>query len=197
MRACQENQTKDRNSNSFGTRERRSSRIFLPSVVLAVAIGAASIWILPGNVRSQAQTSSPPRVSDKTDYWAKAIRMTGISATVENGKIIIPVDVVKEKKIVRFEYEGNGVKIPLLSYITDGGKIVTAVSMCEPCRSTKFHIKDKLLVCNSCYTEWNLETLKGIKGGCLKYPPDVIPNKVEKGQILIDEKLVIQWKPRV
>ena len=197
MRACQEYQTKDRNSNRFGTREGGSSRIFLTSVVLAVAIGVAPIWMLPGNVRSQAQTSSPPGVSDKTEYWAKAIRMTDISAKVENGKITIPVDVVREKRIVRFQYEGNGVKIPLLSYVTEGGKIVTAVSMCEPCRSTKFHIKDKLLVCNACYTEWNLETLKGIKGGCLKYPPDVIPSQVDKGQILIDEKLVIQWRPRV
>jgi uncharacterized membrane protein len=123
--------------------------------------------------------------------------MTDVSAKLENGKISIPVEAVLEKKIVRFEYEGNGTKIPLLSYVTQTGKLVTAVSMCEPCRSTRFHIRDKILVCNACGTEWNLETLKGIQGGCLNYPPDVIPSSIDKDRIQIDEKIVTQWKPRV
>ena len=123
--------------------------------------------------------------------------MTDISVKVENGKISIPLDAVKEKKMVRFEYEGNGGKIPIVSYITPAGKVITAVSMCEPCRSTRFHIKDKSLFCNACNTEWNLETLKGIQGGCLNYPPDVIPSTLVQNQIQIDEKIVAQWKPRV
>jgi uncharacterized membrane protein len=166
-------------------------------VMAAVVIAAASVWMLPFDAEAQIQPLSPPRASDKTEYWSKAIKMTDVPSKVENGKISIPLDVVKEKKIVRFEYQGNGGKIPLLSYVTDGGKIVTAVSVCEPCRSTRFHIKDKLIVCNSCYSEWDLETLKGIKGGCLKYPPDVIPHSVESGRIVIDERTVTQWKPRV
>jgi uncharacterized membrane protein len=166
-------------------------------VISVVAITAALTWMLPGDSGAQLLTPSPPRAVDKTEYWANATKMTDIPYKVENGKISIPLDVVKEKKIVRFQYEGNGVKIPLLSYVTPTGKIVTAVSVCEPCHSTKFHIKEKLLICNACYTEWNLETLKGIKGGCLKYPPDVIPSKVENGQIVIEEKTVTQWKPRV
>ncbi len=197
MKAFQEHQTKVLEGNGLCKRKTMSFHVFFLVATAAVAIGTALIWVLPGGTGAQPMAPSPPRASDKTEYWSKAIRMTDVSAKVENGKISIPLDVVKEKKIVRFEYEGNGVKIPLLSYITDGGNIVTAVSVCEPCRSTKFHIKDKLIVCNSCYTEWNLETLKGIKGGCLKYPPDVIPNKIEKGLILIDEKSVIHRKPRI
>ena len=123
--------------------------------------------------------------------------MTDIQAKVEKGKISIPLSEVMEKKMVRFEYQANGVSVPLLSYITQSGRVVTAVSMCEPCRSTRFHIKDKSIVCNACYTEWNLETLQGIKGGCLNYPPDVIPSTIEKGWIQIDEKIITQWKPRV
>ncbi len=99
--------------------------------------------------------------------------------------------------MVRFEYEGKGLKIPLLAYITLDGRVVTAISMCEPCRSTRFHIQDKALVCNACYTEWNLETLKGIKGGCMNYPPEVIPSTIEKDRILIEENVVLNWKPRV
>jgi len=185
MRACKE------------CRKRYLNSFFFPVVIGAALIGAVSIWICPGDVRAQAQSPSPPRAGDRTEYWAKAVRMADVSAKVENGKISIPVDVLKEKKIVRYEYEGSGVKVPLLSYLTPAGKLITAVSVCEPCRSTRFHIRDKSLVCNACYTEWNLETLKGIKGGCLKYPPQVIPHSVENGRILIDEKTVTQWKPRV
>jgi uncharacterized membrane protein len=140
--------------------------------------------------------SSVPPVPGKNESAGQQIRMTDITGTVENGKISIPLNVVKEKKIVRFEYEANGARIPLLSYVTSTGKVVTAVSVCEPCRSTKFHLKGNSIVCNACFAEWDMETLRGIKGGCLNYPPDAIPNKVEKGQILIDEKIVAQWKPR-
>ena len=113
-----------------------------------------------------------------------------------NGKISIPLDIVKEKKMVRFEYGNNGAKIPLLAYVTLAGRVVTAISMCEPCRSTRFHIQDRTLVCNACNTEWILETLKGIQGGCLNYPPEVIPSTVEKDRVLIEEKVVLGWKPR-
>jgi uncharacterized membrane protein len=136
-------------------------------------------------------------VSEKVDYSGQTVRMTDIQAKVENGKISIPLDVVREKKMVRFDYESNGIKIPLLSYITQSGRVVTAVSLCEPCRSTRFRIEDKTLVCNACNTMWNLENLKGIQGGCLNYPPDVIPSTVDKDRIQIDEKIVTQWRPRV
>jgi len=130
------------------------------------------------------------------DYSGQTISMTDIVAKVENGKISIPLDLVKEKKMVRFEYEGKGLKIPLLAYVTLAGRVVTAISMCEPCRSTRFHIQDQALVCNACNTEWNLETLKGIRGGCMNYPPEVIPSTVEKDSVLIEEKVVLGWKPR-
>jgi uncharacterized membrane protein len=118
---------------------------------------------------------------------------------IENNKIVVSltyngreVHVLKEKMMVRFEYEANSIKIPLLSYITQSGRVVTAVSMCEPCWSTRFHIQDKTLVCNACYTIWNLESLKGIQGGCRNYPPDVIPSAVENNQIQIDKKIFKQ-----
>ena len=128
MRAHQECQSKDLNSNTLRKRKRKSSRIFFPVMIAVVVIGVASVWMLPVDAGAQLLPPSPPRASDKTEYWAKAIRMTDVSAKVENGNISIPLDVVKEKRIVRFEYDGNGVKIPLLSYVTGGGKIVTSPS---------------------------------------------------------------------
>jgi len=179
--------------------EKKRKPFWVPTLlaILAVILAGVGYWIIQGNSGANPRVSSQPKVTGKVDYAGQTVRMTDIQAKVEKGKISIPLDVVKEKKMVRFEYENNGVKIPLLSYITQSGRVVTAVSMCEPCRSTRFHINDKKIVCNACATEWNLETLKGIQGGCLNYPPDVIPSTIEKDRIQIDEKNVTQWRPRV
>jgi len=170
--------------------------MWITLIVVAFAAGGAAFWIIQGKTAANPKIASQQKVMERVDYSGQAISMTDIEAKVEDGKISIPLDAVKEKKMVRFEYEGRGVKIPLLAYITLAGRAVTAISMCEPCRSTRFHIQDRTIVCNACATEWSLETLKGIKGGCMDYPPEVIPSTVEKDRVLIEEKDVFNWKPR-
>jgi len=187
----------DKKEKVLGEKKRKSSWIPISLAIVAILLGGIGYWIIQGESTANPGISSQPQVSGKVDYAGQKIQMADIQAKVGKGKISIPLSEVIEKRMVRFEYEGKGIKIPLLSYITQSGKVVTAVSMCEPCRSSRFHIQDKTLVCNACYTMWNLETLKGIKGGCLNYPPDVIPSTVENGRIKIDEKVVTQWKPRV
>ena len=95
MRAYQECQSKDLNSNTLRKRKRKSSRIFFPVMIAVVVIGAASAWMLPVDAGAQLLPPSPPRASDKTEYWSKAIKMTDVPSKVENGKISIPLDVVK------------------------------------------------------------------------------------------------------
>ncbi len=218
MKACPKCQTKNQDSNNFCKKcgfqlsgssfqdkkekvlgEKKRKYIWIPISLAAVAVILVVVgyWVVQGNTGANPKISSQPKVSDKVDYAGQSIRMTDVQASVEKGIISIPLDVVKEKKMVRFEYENNGFRMPLLAYLTPSGRVVTAVSMCEPCRSTRFHINDKKIVCNACATEWNLETLKGIQGGCINYPPDVIPSRIEKDRIQIDEKIVTQWKPRV
>lgn len=176
--------------------KKKSPWMFISLIVIAFGLGGIAYWILQGHMTSNPKITSQQKVLERVDYAGQTIPMTDIGAKVENGKISIPLDVVKEKKMVRFEYEGKGVKIPLLAYVTLAGRVVTAISMCEPCRSTRFHIQDKALVCNACNTEWSLETLKGIKGGCMNYPPEVIPSTIEKDRVLIEESVVLNWKPR-
>jgi uncharacterized membrane protein len=218
MNACPKCQTKNQDSSRFCKKcgfqlsnssfqdkkekvlgEKKGKPYWVPVSLAIVAIALAGIgyWVIQGNTAANPKVSSQPKVSGKVDYAGQTVRMSDIQAKVEKGKISIPLSEVMEKKMVRFEYQANGVSVPLLSYITQSGRVVTAVSMCEPCKSTRFHIKDKTLVCNACYTEWDLENLKGIKGGCLNYPPDVIPSTIEKGSVQIDEKVVTEWKPRV
>jgi uncharacterized protein len=218
MKTCSKCQTKNQESSRFCKKcgfqlsgssfqdkkekvlgEKKKRLLWIPISLAAVAaiLVVIGYWVIQGNTGNNPKVSSQPKVSEEVDYTGQTIRMTDIQAKVEKGKISIPLNVVKEKKTVYFQYEGNGTIVPLVSYITQTGRVVTAVSMCEPCRSTRFHITDKKLVCNACATEWNLETLKGIQGGCLNYPPDVIPSTVEKDRIQIDEKIVTQWRPRV
>lgn len=176
--------------------KKKSPWLFVSLIVIAVVLGGVAFWIIHGKTTANPKIASQQKVMERVDYAGQTVSMTDIVAKVENGKISIPLDMLKEKKMVRFEYEGKGVKIPLLAYVTLAGRVVTAISMCEPCRSTRFHIQDKTLVCNACATEWNLETLKGIQGGCMNYPPEVIPSTVEKDRVLIEEKVVLGWKPR-
>ena len=176
---------------------KRSWKVLSLTAVALLVLVVFVYWLVQrGNSVADPKIASQPKVAEKVDYTGQTITMTDVSVSVDNGKICVPVETVLEKRMVRFEYDGNGVKVPLLSYVTQTGKVVTAVSMCEPCRSTRFHIKNKTLICNACGTEWNLETLKGIQGGCLNYPPDVIPSTIVNNQIQIDEKVVAQWKPR-
>jgi uncharacterized protein len=189
-------QFKDKKERVLGEKK-KSHWVLISLVIVAIGLGGVAYWLIQNQTSSNPKIVSQPKLVDRVNYAGQTIPMVDVQAKVANGKISIPFNVVMEKKMVRFEYEGNGLKIPLLSYITMAGRVVTAISMCEPCRSTRFHIKDKTVVCNACYTEWNLETLEGIKGGCMNYPPEVIPNVVEKDQIKIDEKVVLEWKPRV
>ena len=186
---------KDKREKVLGEKK-KSPWLFVSLIVIAVVLGGVAFWIIQGKTTTNPKIASQQKVMERVDYAGQTVSMTDIVAKVENGKISIPLDVLKEKKMVRFEYEGKGVKIPLLAYVTLAGRVVTAISMCEPCRSTRFHIQDKTLVCNACATEWNLETLKGIQGGCMNYPPEVIPSTVGKDRVLIEEKVVLGWKPR-
>lgn len=134
------------------------------------------------------------KVAEGIDYRGQQVRMTEITSQVRDGRVVLPLSEIKEAKLIRTTYGPR--TLPLLAYISPSGRVITAVSMCEPCRSTRFHIQDNVLVCNSCFTKWDLESLSGIQGGCLNYPPDVLSSVVEGDDVLIDEHLVLNWQPR-
>lgn len=188
---------KDKRRNVLAKKKRLSLRASILLVLTVISIVWIGSSMFQGNTGGFSAISSMPQVSDKVSYSGQNIEMTSVVATVENGKISLSLDDVLDKKIVRYEYDNDGYKLPLLAYVTPSGKVVTAVSMCEPCRSTRFHIRGKSMVCNACDTEWKLETLKGIRGGCLTYPPDFIPSTIENGRIWIDEQTVSRWRPRI
>jgi len=161
-----------------------------------IIFGLGAFWqSLPDNTNPILENQ--PIVSEPVKYSGNALQMASIQAKTENGKIILPFELVKQKKFVTFSYQSSSGNIPLLAYISGEGKLVTAVSMCEPCNSTRFHINGSTLICNSCGTTWELDNLNAISGACGKYPPDAIPSKIAAGNIYIDEAIVSRWQRRI
>jgi hypothetical protein len=146
------------------------------------------------------------KVSAGVNYTLKDIKMTSIEAKVEDGYVKIPLAKVKKHSLVAFWYgkkkirdaRGREKPLPLLAMISPSGRLITAVSVCEPCRSEWFHTEpDGTLTCNVCNTKWDLETFQGISGGCPNYPPEELPHEIRDGWILIREEILLRWKPRV
>ena len=161
----------------------------------ALLLGGWIYFNLPKS--GNAVIKALPVVTNAVYYGPAGQQMMNIPSKVENGKIVIPLDLLKEKKFIRFMYGDGSSGLPLLAYISSEGKIVTAVSLCEPCNSTAFHIKGDKIICNSCGSTWELNNLEAVSGSCGRYPPDALPNVVVGNEIQIDEQLVARWQRRV
>jgi uncharacterized membrane protein len=166
-------------------------------LVTILLIGALIFYIKAKPSKEEAIIKQQPKISEAVNYPATRFDHLYSVAFARDGKIILPLNVVKEKKFMKFDYTGSNTTIPVLAYLTEDGKVVTAISLCEPCDSKSFHIQGSNLICNSCGTTWDLNNLNALSGSCGKYPPDPLPSIVVGNEIQIDENLVINWKRRV
>lgn len=205
---------RDRDDNFEDKRERfvsgkssGSKGLIKTAAVIVLILGVVG-GIFFSSRRGPAIKVERVSVSDPVDYSTLGkIEMTQVKAEEIGDSVVIPLADVKEKKIVGFEYSkvtipsgfGAARPFPLVAYIAPSGKLVTGVSLCEPCKSTLFWIdpSDITLTCKACGTKWNLETLEGISGGCPKYPPDEFQHEIKDGKIYIKSAGIESWKPRI
>ena len=166
--------------------------IFGAAIVAVLGVLLSSILSSPTNSAIESQ----PVVSNDINYSNTGLQMVDVSSKVEKGKIIVPLDLVKKNELVAFKYADGSRTIPILAYVAPDGKLVTAVSLCEPCKSTRFHIVGDNIVCNTCGTTWKLQNLEAVSGACGTYPPQVIPSRVVGNTVQIDVKTVSNWQPR-
>ena len=166
-------------------------------ILLTGLLGIIAIYFFTIDTKENKIIKKQPKVVESQNYPQTPTSMVNISSKVESGIITIPLDIVKQNKFVRFSYEGAKGTVPLLAYLSEEGKIITAISMCEPCNSTAFHIKGKELVCNSCGTTWELNNMDAISGSCGKYPPDPIPSVIVGNTVQINEFSVANWQRRI
>lgn len=168
---------------------------------VAGAIALIALFVVGALVvgSSGGGRAAPERVTvaGKQDYTSGNVEMVPVKATVAGGDISVPLAELKKNKFLSFPYSESGVEVPLLAMITPSGRLFTASSMCEPCKSDKFHTEpDGTLTCNACGTKWDLETMEGISGGCPNYPPQELKSVVRDGKIILKEADVRAWKPR-
>lgn len=119
-----------------------------------------------------------------------------ITAQIDGSDIIIPLSTVEKNGLVRFNDPEGIQTIPIIAYITPRGKIVTAMSISESCRSQDFYLQGYTIHCASCPSYWNMESLEAY-ACCQKYYPDPIHSTVERGYIRIPKQTVHDWRTRI
>ncbi len=175
-------------------------------VVVVVAVGVFVGIKAYGN---STEAGGPVVSEGGVNYASTSVEMSVLTSPEKTGAgtVTLSVAELKSKKIGGFIYsrstpmpagydsvQGNG--LPLLAYVAPSGRLVVATSLCEPCRSYDFHIEGDQLVCNTCYTRWDLNTLKGVDGGCLDYPPNEVTTVVQGDLIEVQQSELEAWVPR-
>jgi hypothetical protein len=152
-------------------------------IAAAAVIFFAVYWFMAGN--TGGSPGKYPSLVEGKFY-------TGHELTVDGSSVEIPAGYLDEKKLVYLDvkleqpteeliylgrriplsmYKG-GEYLPLILISTPQGKTLSGIRVCEPCGSFSFHVTDrKYLVCDACGTRWEIETLRGVSGGCQNYPP--------------------------
>ncbi len=174
-------------------------------VVIVVAVGGFFGYRL---ATSTPEVGGAVVEQGGSDYSGGPIAMTVLpQATVDGGNLSLSIADVKAKKLVGVLYSRNtpmpegyqdiaGNGLPLLAYVAPNGRIVVASSLCEPCHSYEFHIEGNDLVCNACFTHWDLNTLEGKEGGCLSYPPMQLTTTVQGDTVSVPTTALESWVPR-
>lgn len=118
------------------------------------------------------------------------------SASIDGDDIIVNADLVNNYRIVRVNDPEGIQKIPILIYVTPRGKIVTAMSISESCRSNDFYLDGNNIHCANCPSYWNMESLEAY-ACCQRYYPEPIPSTKVGGVIRINKEMVQNWRTRL
>lgn len=144
-----------------------------------------------------------PKVAEPKEY-KESVEMKVVDAKEDSNYLSIKLEDVMKNRLVSFDYDekripsGTSTKpLSLMAYITPSGKLFAGTAYCPPCRSDKHFIdKDGTLTCDLCDTKRDLETLKGIKGGCVDYPPDEFNIDISNGMVNIRLSDLDSWSPK-
>lgn len=193
-----ENNRADKNR-KFTQPQKSKTALFSIVGLLAVIIMTASYFLFANNDSTSSSVKAAVDIGQKINYSPNdKLQQTVVKSKVENGKAIVAtLSTVKEKKFIWTEYKANGKRIPLTAFIQPNGKVMVAVSYCEPCKGETFHITGNQIVCNVCGTTWDLQTLKGLSGGCQSYPPDALTYSLNGDNLEIPQTVLDAWAPRV
>lgn len=185
-----------------------SNSVYLVAGIAIALIVAVAAYIALGGDSNNPQTANGGPVTGTQTTTGNQVQEVTVTPTVAGEKLIIKKSDVEKNKIVKFDYDavkltlksGAQVPFPLVAYVTPSGKINVAVRMCEPCNGLSFSIIDgKILHCNTCGTQWDLETNQWNGVGaqfCGSYAPEIKPHTVNGDNIEIKIADFKDWLPR-
>lgn len=182
------------------TQPKQSKAVLYSTIgIVAVMLIVAGYLAFGNGDKPSASVNAAADTGQKANYSPNnKLEQTIVESKVENGNAIVAtLSTVKEKKFIWTEYKANGKRVPLTAFIQPDGKVMVAVSFCEPCKGERFHITNNQLVCNTCGTVWDLQTLKGVSGGCLTYPPDALTYSLNGDNLEVPQTVLDAWVPRV
>jgi len=137
-----------------------------------------------------------PSVGYGTNPGQGKIMSYKTTAQIDRNDIVISVEEVTKHGIIRFNDPEGKQTVPILAYVSPRGKIVTAMSISESCRSDDFYLEGKTIHCANCPSYWDMESLEAY-ACCQKYYPDPIPSRVERGVLRISKDVVQNWRTRL
>ena len=118
-----------------------------------------------------------------------------VSARMEGPFIIVSLNDLRERRIIRFFDPESIQTVPMLAYLTPAGRVVTAMSLSENCRSRDFYLEGENIHCANCPSYWNASSLEAY-ACCQKYYPDPIPSTVLGDEVRIQAVTARQWQTR-
>lgn len=199
--------SKNLKKEKFNKRSNNNSVYIISGVAIALIIAVVA-FISFGGGNDQTAANGGSVTGTSTSNGTKVQEVT-VTPTVAGDKLIIKKSDVEKNEIIKFDYTGvklalkSGAKVdfPLLAYVTPSGKINVAVRMCEPCNGLSFSIIDgKILHCNTCNTEWDLESNQYIQGTgseyCGSFAPEIKPATINGDNIEIKIADFKDWLPR-
>jgi len=125
-------------------------------MALVLGLVTAATLILAG--------CSVPKAQASTAYDA-----VWVTPSINGDTVAIPVDAVTTNHNVHFNVDTVNGTMTFMAY-TNGGKPSIRASICVPCRSRSFTLKNGQLICDSCGTVFSADTGKGVSGACVGYP---------------------------
>lgn len=166
------------------------------AMVAVMLIGGLSIYLKVLLREYHPVIADQPEVVVQFNYGVEQkIPSVPVTARMDGDAVVLPLQAVLDGKIVRF-FDPEGVQaVPVIAYVTPEGKIVTAMSISENCRSTDFYLKGHNIHCASCPSYWNMSSLEAY-ACCQMFYPDPIPSTLVNAQIRIDAKVLRKWKTR-
>ncbi|MDW7673381.1 MAG: Fe-S-containing protein [Bacillota bacterium] len=183
-------------------KRQKANRVVIGIVALLGVLGITIFMVVNSTSPSQSVTrweGGTYNIGSQISYQGKILGMTDIELIqTDEGAVGFTLEDLKQSELIysNFYFNGESNRVPVMAYISPAGRVVVAVSLCEPCQSESFHISGNELVCDTCRTKWLLNDLRGISGGCLTYPPEELNYTVDEGYINILEADLKSWGPR-